>query len=87
MRRFRITTYSTPCPSANLPTTHFDRILYFFFFTQAMASEVFYKIVKAIKACEPEQLEFANLEPEDSALILKSLLDPKNGLDEIYHHR
>ena len=52
-----------------------------------MASEVFYKIVKAIKACEPEQLEFANLEPEDSALILKSLFDPKNGLDEIYHHR
>ena len=52
-----------------------------------MASEVFYKIVKAIEAREPEQLEFANLAPEDSALILKSLLDPKNGLDEIYHHR
>ena len=52
-----------------------------------MASEVFYKIVKAIEAREPEQLVFANLAPEDSALILKSLLDPKNGLDEIYHHR
>ena len=47
-----------------------------------MASEVFYKIVKAVEAREPELLEFANLAPEDSAWILKSLFDPKNGLDE-----
>ena len=52
-----------------------------------MASEVFYKIVNAIEACEPEVLEFANLSLEDSALILKSLLDPKNGLEERGHHR
>jgi len=52
-----------------------------------MASEVFYKIVKAIRACEPELLEFANLAPEDSALILESLFDPKNGVDERFHHR
>ena len=52
-----------------------------------MASEVFYKIVKAIEAGEPEVLEFANLAPEDSALILGSLLYPKNGLEERYHHR
>ena len=52
-----------------------------------MAAGVFYKIVKAIEAREPEVLEFANLSPEDSALILKSLLDPENCLDEYYHHR
>ncbi|PUU77713.1 hypothetical protein B9Z19DRAFT_1127966 [Tuber borchii] len=50
-----------------------------------MASEVFDKIVKAIEAGEPELLEFANLAPEDSALILESLLDPRNGLDERAH--
>lgn len=50
-----------------------------------MASEVFYKIVKAVEVREPELLEFANLVPEDSAWILKSLFDPKNGLDERAH--
>jgi len=50
-----------------------------------MASEVFYKIIKAIEAREPELLEFANLSPEDSAWILKSLFDPKNGVDERAH--
>ena len=47
-----------------------------------MASEVFYKILEAIETREPDVLEFANLAPEDSALILKSLFDPKNGVDE-----
>ena len=47
-----------------------------------MASEVFYKIVNAIEAREPEVLEFVNLSPEDSAFILKSLFDPKNGVGE-----
>ena len=50
-----------------------------------MASEVFYKILDAIEAREPDVLEFANLAPEDSALILKSLFDPKNGVDERAH--
>ena len=50
-----------------------------------MASEVFYRIVKAIEAREPDLLEFADLSPEDSALILKSLFEPKNGLDERAH--
>ena len=47
-----------------------------------MASEVFYKIVNAIEARESEVLEFVNLSPEDSAFILKSLFDPKNGVGE-----
>jgi len=51
-----------------------------------MAAAVFYKILKAIKAREPESLEFDNLEPEDSALVLESLIEDKNCF-EIYHFR
>ena len=59
---------------------------FFFSLTQAMASAIFYKILKAIKAREPELLEFDNLEPEDSALVLASLIDDKNCLER-YHFR
>jgi len=46
-----------------------------------MAEGVFYSIVKEIKSGEHESLEFTNLDPEDSALVLESLSDPKNGLE------
>jgi len=48
---------------------------------QGMASEVFYKILKAIETGEPEFLEFTDLAPEVSALVLESLFDPRNGLE------
>ena len=46
-----------------------------------MAERVFYSIVKAIKSGEHESLQFTNLNPEDSALVLESLSDPRNGLE------
>jgi len=46
-----------------------------------MESNVFYTILKAIQSGEPESLEFARLDPKESALVVESLFDPKNGLE------
>lgn len=47
-----------------------------------MASPIFYQILNAIETRQPELLEFANLAPEVSALVLDSLFDPRNQLLE-----
>ncbi|RPA98355.1 hypothetical protein L873DRAFT_1039087 [Choiromyces venosus 120613-1] len=47
-----------------------------------MASKLFSTIVKAIKSGEPELLEFADLPPEDSTLVLESLFDPINHFED-----
>ncbi|PUU82732.1 hypothetical protein B9Z19DRAFT_1120321 [Tuber borchii] len=46
-----------------------------------MESNIFYTILKAIQSGEPESLEFARLDPEESALVVESLFNPKNGLE------
>lgn len=46
-----------------------------------MAEQVFYSILRATNTGEPESLEFTNLTPEDSALVLESLFDPRNNLE------
>jgi len=46
-----------------------------------MESNVFDTIHKAIQSGEPESLEFARLDPKESALVVESLFDPKNGLE------
>jgi len=45
-----------------------------------MAERVFRDIKKAIGSGEHELLRFPDLATEDSALVLESLLDPRNGL-------
>ena len=47
-----------------------------------MAKPVFYSIVKAIRSGEQESLQFTNLDPEDCSLVLESLADPRNALEE-----
>ena len=46
-----------------------------------MVSKVFYTILKAIETGKPEFLEFTDLAPEVSALVLESLSDPRNDLE------
>ncbi|RPA98357.1 hypothetical protein L873DRAFT_1039340 [Choiromyces venosus 120613-1] len=50
--------------------------------TAAMALKLFSTIVNAIKSGEPELLEFADLTPEESTLVLESLFDPINHFEE-----
>ena len=46
------------------------------------SNDVLYKILDAIMFGGPELLEFANLAPEDSTLILDSLFDLKNRWED-----
>ncbi|KAG0136148.1 hypothetical protein HOY82DRAFT_626958 [Tuber indicum] len=47
-----------------------------------MTSKIFPTTVRAIKSGEPELLEFVDLAPNDSTLILESLFDPINHFEE-----
>lgn len=46
-----------------------------------MESDLFQTILEAIQSGEHEVLEFAHLDPKESALVVESLFDPKNGLE------
>lgn len=46
-----------------------------------MALEIFYRILNAINPGGMDLLEFADLAPEDSALILDNLFDSRNHLE------
>ena len=43
--------------------------------------DAFREILKAIQSGKPESLEFSHLDPKESALLVESLFDPKNGFE------
>lgn len=43
---------------------------------------ILYEILKAIKSGQPELLQYSDLAPEDSASVLDSLLDSRNGFED-----
>ncbi|PUU79832.1 hypothetical protein B9Z19DRAFT_1063949 [Tuber borchii] len=46
------------------------------------ASDIFYQILGAIKSGQPEWLQYSDLAPKDSAVVLDSLFDPRNGFED-----
>jgi len=83
------THFFSPLPlPLSLISSHLPLCLFYSFYSrttsliQAMAKPVFYSIVKAIRSGEQESLQFTNLDPEDCSLVLESLADPRNALEE-----